>query len=188
MHHGMQRRADAVANAQTGCPVKFVLIDRIVELEPGQRVVAQKALTLAEEYLQDHFPKFPVLPGVLLMEAMVQASAWVVREKLDFGPSIVMLHEARNVTYKSFLAPGQTLTVTSECKDFADDHSTFAARGEVAGKEIVKGRLHLRHLNLADTNPDYAPIDERLRARSRDLFELIWKGSPARATSGPVGT
>ncbi|MFQ5805392.1 MAG: beta-hydroxyacyl-ACP dehydratase, partial [Phycisphaerae bacterium] len=67
--------------------MKFVLVDRISELETGRRIVAHKALSLAEEYLGDHFPTFPVLPGVLMLEAMVQASAWLVREALDFAPS-----------------------------------------------------------------------------------------------------
>ena len=51
--------------------MKFVLIDRIVELSRGERIVADKAVTLTEEYLADHFPDFPVLPGVLMLETMV---------------------------------------------------------------------------------------------------------------------
>jgi len=161
--------------------VKFVLIDRIDQLESGRRIVARKALSLAEEYLADHFPKFPVLPGVLLLEAMVQASAWIVREKLDFAPSLVLLKEARNVTYKSFLAPGQILTVESVCRELGPAQSQFDARGEVEGREIVKGRLTLRHLSLAATDSGYEEIDERLRARQRELFKLVWKGCPATA-------
>jgi 3-hydroxyacyl-[acyl-carrier-protein] dehydratase len=164
--------------------VKFVLVDRIEELQSGERIVAHKGLSLAEEYLGDHFPKFPVLPGVLLLEAMVQASAWLVREKLDFAPSLVLLKEARNVTYKSFLAPGQLLKIESVCKALEPEQSQFAARGEVDGREIVKGRLTLRHLNLADTDSGYATIDDRLRAAQRDLFKLVWKGSAAGASAG----
>ena len=65
--------------------MKFILIDRISVLERGQRIVAHKALSLAEEYLADHFPAFPVIPGVLMLEAMVQASAWLVRRS-GFAP------------------------------------------------------------------------------------------------------
>ncbi len=168
--------------------MKFVLIDRIVELEPGQRVVGCKALSLAEEYLADHFPAFPVLPGVLLMEAMVQASAWVVRQHLDFAPSLVVLKEARNITYKSFLAPGQLLTVESECKSLEPGESSFVAHGLVGGKEIVKSRLTLRHLSLADQDPELADLDERLRNEQRKLFKLLWQGRPSGvAADAPVG-
>jgi 3-hydroxyacyl-[acyl-carrier-protein] dehydratase len=163
--------------------VKFILIDRILELESGRRIVAQKALSLAEEYLADHFPKFPVLPGVLMVEAMVQACAWVVREHLDFAPSLVLLKEARNVTYKSFLAPGQLMTVEADCKELDSEQSSFVGRGLVAGREIVKARLVLRHLSLAATAPGYEEVDAQLRARQRALFKLLWKGSPAGSTA-----
>ena len=63
--------------------MRFSLIDRIVELEPGERVTATKSLTMAEEYLADHFPHFPVMPGVLMLEAMTQAGAWLVRVSED---------------------------------------------------------------------------------------------------------
>jgi 3-hydroxyacyl-[acyl-carrier-protein] dehydratase len=165
--------------------MKFVLIDRIVELESGKRIVAQKAVSLAEEYLADHFPKFPVLPGVLMLEAMVQTAAWLVREALDFGPSLVVLKEARNVTYKSFVAPGQVLTIEAVCQELGGGQSIFAGRGEFGGREIVKGRLTLRHLHLAALDDRHAETDARLRAQQRALFKLLWKGSPAVA---PVGT
>ena len=53
--------------------MRFTLIDRIVELEQGARITAVKSVSLAEEYLRDHFPRFPVLPGVMMLEAMTQA-------------------------------------------------------------------------------------------------------------------
>ncbi len=164
--------------------MKFVLIDRISEFETGKRIVAHKALSLAEEYLGDHFPAFPVLPGVLQLEAMVQASAWIVREALDFAPSLVLLKEARNVTYKSFLAPGQVLTIESICKELNAEQSVFVAGGTVDGREIVKGKLTLRHLNLADGNPHLAEVDEKIRTHLRALFDLTWVKRPAGAGIG----
>jgi 3-hydroxyacyl-[acyl-carrier-protein] dehydratase len=164
--------------------VKFILVDRISELETGRRIVAHKALSLAEEYLGDHFPAFPVLPGVLMLEALVQASAWVVREGLEFAPSLVLLKEARNVSYKSFVAPGQVLTIESDCKELAAEQSVFAARGTVEGREIVKGKLTLRHLNLADNDPRLAEVDEVIRTRMRALFDLARVGRPAGVAVG----
>lgn len=153
--------------------MRFVLVDRILELEPGKRIVSEKALSLAEEYLADHFPKFPVLPGVLMIEALVQSAAWVVRTALDFRPSLIVLKEARNVTYKSFLAPGRVLRIAAEAKELTDSSSAFSATGVVDGREIVKGRFTLRHLCLADTNPLLRENDERIRTRMRGLYELL---------------
>lgn len=163
--------------------MKFVLVDRITELEPGRRIVAHKALSLAEEYLADHFPRFPVLPGVLMLEAMVQSAAWLVRASLDFAPSVIVLREARNVTYKSFVAPGQVLTIEATCKEMGAEMSVFSARGQVGAREMLKGQISLRHLNLADADPAAAEHDARLRARMRNLFELLNKTSPVGATA-----
>ncbi|MEW6251300.1 MAG: 3-hydroxyacyl-ACP dehydratase FabZ family protein [Planctomycetota bacterium] len=165
--------------------MKFVLVDRIIELEPGRRIVAQKAVSLAEEYLADHFPTFPVLPGVLMLEAFVQSAAWLVRATLDFAPSLVLLKEARNITYKSFVAPGGVLTITAECDALDAAQSSFSGRGELDGREILKGRLTLRHLTLAETDPASAELDARLRARQRELFKLLWK-TPATAPAAGV--
>ena len=78
--------------------MKFGLIDRIVELARGERIVAVKAVSLAEEYLADHFPTFPVLPGVLMLEGMAEAAAWLVRDARDFRETVILLRRARNVT------------------------------------------------------------------------------------------
>ena len=84
-------------------------IDRIVELESGQSLVAVKNLSLAEEYLADHFPGFPVMPGVLMLEALTQAGAWLIREHEDFAHSIVLLKQAKTIKYGSFVEPGRQL-------------------------------------------------------------------------------
>ncbi len=163
----------------SGVGVKFVLIDRISELDRGKRIVAHKAVSLAEEYLADHFPAFPVLPGVFLLEAMTQASAWLARVSLDFDPSVIVLKDARNVLYKSFVAPGQLLTVASECKEMTAQQSVFQAAGSVDGREIVKGKLTLRHMRLADSDATLAETDATIRKRMRELFGLMRIGRPS---------
>lgn len=155
-----------------------MLVDRIRELEPGKRIVASKALSLAEEYLADHFPSFPVLPGVLMLEAMVQASAWLLRASLDFRPTLVVLKEARNATYKSFVTPGQVLTLESVCKEMGPEESVFAAAGQIDGRETVRARLTLRHVTLSDQNESLAEVDRTIRAQMRALFRVLWSGRP----------
>ena len=77
--------------------MRFTLLDRVVAIEPGKSITAIKTLTLSEEYLADHFPRFPVMPGVLMLEAMTQAAAWTIRLGEDFAHSIVVLRSAKNV-------------------------------------------------------------------------------------------
>jgi 3-hydroxyacyl-[acyl-carrier-protein] dehydratase len=94
--------------------MQFSLIDRILELEEGSRIKAVKTLSLAEEYLKDHFPRFPCMPGVLMIESMFQAAAWLIRKSENFANSMVVLKEIRNVKCADFLVPGQSLIVTVE--------------------------------------------------------------------------
>lgn len=165
--------------------MKFVLVDRIGELESGRRIVAYKALSLAEEYLADHFPAFPVLPGVLMLEALVQASAFLAREALSFAPALVLLKEARNVTYKSFVVPGQVLRIESICRRCDTAESEFCASGQVDGREIVRATLTLRHLNLADVDPALADIDQKNRNHWRTLFDRLHAGRLAGTAAAP---
>ncbi|HTU90343.1 MAG TPA: hydroxymyristoyl-ACP dehydratase, partial [Gemmataceae bacterium] len=79
--------------------MRFNLIDRIVEVRPGQGLQAVKNLTLGEEYLADHFPTFPVMPGVLMLETLVEAGAWLLRLTDDFASSVIVLREAKGVKY-----------------------------------------------------------------------------------------
>lgn len=153
--------------------MKFNLIDRIIELVPGERVTAVKAVTLAEEYLADHFPTFPVLPGVLMIEAMVQASMALVRASEDFAHSVLVLAEARNVTYKSFVAPGRVLEVQVQAKRIEATSSQFTGVGRCGDVEMVKAHWTLRHWNLADNDPEMADLDRKLVESARRQMSLL---------------
>ncbi len=154
--------------------MRYTLIDRILELQPGSKIVAVKALTLAEEYLDDHFPLFPVMPGVLMLEAMTQTAAWLVRATENFAHSTVVLKEARNVKYADFVEPGELLSVTCEVVG-QDDHETkFKAAGTVAGQTAVSARLVIERFNQADTDPAHAPLDAYTTRKSRELFDLLY--------------
>jgi 3-hydroxyacyl-[acyl-carrier-protein] dehydratase len=164
--------------------MKFLLVDRIDALDPPHRITTRKSLTLAEEYLADHFPMFPVMPGVLMLEAMVQSAAWLVRVTNDFGQSMVVLEEARNVNYKSFVAPGRTLEVTAEALRIDARESEFKTAGRSDGQEMVKARLKLRHYNLSDQYASMADIDEKLIRDARRVFDLV--RGPAAVQSAAV--
>jgi 3-hydroxyacyl-[acyl-carrier-protein] dehydratase len=168
--------------------MRFSLIDRIVELEPGRRIVAVKALTLAEEYLADHFPRFPVMPGVLMLEAMTQAGAWLVRVSEDFAHSMVILGEAANVKYGQFVEPGQTLTVTAEIVSQNEQETKLKAMGKVDGQTTVSARLVLRRYNLADTDPTRAETDQALIEHFRHDYRLLSPPPREPAVARTAGT
>jgi len=163
--------------------MRFVLVDRILELVPGQSIVTEKALTLAEEYLGDHFPSFPVMPGVLMVEAMVQSAAWLVRASTDFAASMVVLKEARNISYKSFVPPGQVLTLSVQARSITPAESEFAGQGRTGNRQVVKARFALTHYNLARQDPTLADVDRRVIQHQRRLFELLAGSTLVRAAA-----
>jgi len=153
--------------------MRFVLTDRILLVNPGRSLRAVKSLSLAEEYLQDHFPGRPVMPGVMMVETMVQACAWLVRLETDFEPSIVVLREARKVNYIGFVRPGELLTVDVELVKMSDGRARFRGVGTVNGEKRVTGMLDLMYYSLADENPTMADVDASLRAEMRRRYEMI---------------
>jgi 3-hydroxyacyl-[acyl-carrier-protein] dehydratase len=104
--------------------MKFRLIDTIIERSP-ERIVAVKQVSLAEEYLADHFPSFPILPGVLMLEAMVQAARAMLADRP--GQPLV-LGEVRALKYGNMVRPGEALEVEVTLQKHNDDGS-FACKG-----------------------------------------------------------
>ncbi len=153
----------------------FSLIDTIDILEPGKRIVARKSLSLAEEYLRDHFPNFPVMPGVLMLEALTQSSAWLVRYTENFAHSIVVLKEAKNVKYAHFIQPGQTLTIEASIVKEEGDLVSLKAAGTVEGQSHLQAKLVLRRSNLADADPLQANTDQKVIAELRQRFALLYR-------------
>jgi 3-hydroxyacyl-[acyl-carrier-protein] dehydratase len=153
--------------------MRFCLLDRILELEPGVRVTAVKRLRPDEDYLKDHFPRFPVMPGVLMLEAMFQASAWLVRQSEGFAHSAVLLKEARNIKYTDFVTPGKELVVTAEILKHDDTLTTLKAQGVIDGNLAVNGRLVLERYNLADRYPSRRSTDPYLRDEMRGVLRRL---------------
>jgi 3-hydroxyacyl-[acyl-carrier-protein] dehydratase len=153
--------------------MKFSLIDRILELEPGKRIVGVKAVSLSEEYLAEHFPTFPVLPGVFMLESMVEAARWLVHVTRDFEPEVVLLKKARGITYKSFVAPGESLRVEVSCLGMSPDSSDFSGTGSCEGREVVKGRFSLTHFGVGGDRSDGAVAARDLVEGARSRWSLI---------------
>ena len=156
--------------------MRFWLLDRILSYEPDTQLTAVKNVSLSEEYLADHFPEFPVLPGVFMLEAATQAGAWLIRLSENYAHSIIVLHEARAVKYADFVAPGHTLTIRVEQTKKDDRYTNFRFQGTVEGRVSVSGRLVLERLNISDTNPDKGDIDARIIEYQRGTEKLLTQG------------
>src|SRR5229473_2188661 len=121
--------------------MRFSLVDQILEVQPGKTIRVAKYLTLGEEYLADHFPTFPVMPGVLMLQTLVEAAAWLLRLTDDYRHSVIVLREARNVKYGNLMEPGRRLVLTVEiaeaCINPEQPLVTFKGKGEQEGVPTV---------------------------------------------------
>jgi len=156
--------------------VKFNLIDKVESLS-DERIVAVKYVSLAEEYLADHFPTFPVLPGVMMLEAITQASAWLLHHRTKFAKSMAVLKEARNVKYGSFVAPGNFLRVEVEFNKQTDAGASFKAAGSVNDKPALQARVELAYFNLGEKQPELANLDARMTDHNKTRWAVLQQGS-----------
>ncbi len=132
--------------------MQFSFVDRV--LERGEdRLVCARALSSGEEYLRDHFEGFPVMPGVLMLEAMVQACRLLLEERDERYGSWV-LGGARNIRYSSMVRPGQVLRVEVRLKRLSEASAEFQGSGVVLdpgasdGPQAVAGKLTLREARV----------------------------------------
>ncbi len=153
--------------------MRFILIDKVISLEAGKQIKAVKNVSLSEEYLADHFPTFPVLPGVLLLEGLIESASWLVRKSENFTHSMILLEQARNVKYKSFLVPGAQIEYTIDAKTIEENVSSFVGVGVSQGRRIVEARLGLRHFNLADDDSAMATVDARVIESLKERWKLL---------------
>lgn len=153
--------------------MRFNLIDRIVHLEPGASITTVKNLTMAEEYLAEHFPSFPVMPGVLMVEAIIQSGAWLVRVGENFRHSVILLKEAKNVRFGQFVTPGNQLTITCEQLDDDGVCTILKAKGELDGSASVSAKVVLTRFNLRDRFPAFRRDDLRLKAHHLRTFQML---------------
>lgn len=130
------------AEGRLSLPImRFSQIDQITKLEPGSRIEALRSLTGDEDYLRDHFPRFAVMPGVMMLESLYQASALLVRASEGYKSGLVLLRTAKNVKFADFVQPGETLHISAEIIRQDENLYTLKALGSKGEKMAVSGRL-----------------------------------------------
>ncbi len=112
----------------------FLLIDRIIELEPLKRIVAIKNVTMNEPFFQGHFPGVPVMPGVLIIEAMAQAGAVLLfKEVPDRENKLMYFAAIESARFRKPVTPGDQLRLEIEVIKYRSGY------GKLSGKAYVDG-------------------------------------------------
>lgn len=120
--------------------MRFILVDRIITLEPGVRVVASRTIPPDEDYFQDHFPGFPVVPGVLLTEMMGQAAAKALDgERRPRGKA--MLAKILSASFRQWVRPGDETLLHAEITANTERYANADCRAEVNGKAVAQASL-----------------------------------------------
>ncbi|MDR7420458.1 MAG: 3-hydroxyacyl-ACP dehydratase FabZ family protein [Armatimonadota bacterium] len=125
--------------------MRFLMVDTIVDLVPGRSVHAVKTLSPEEELFRDHFPGFPVVPGVLLTEMMAQAAGKCLdAEDVDRGKA--MLAQIRSASFRRWVRPGERIDIHAEIKASAPSHATARCWIAVGGERAADAELFFSFL------------------------------------------
>jgi 3-hydroxyacyl-[acyl-carrier-protein] dehydratase len=119
----------------------FLLIDEVLELEPGQRVVAIKRVREDEWYLRGHFPGRPVMPGVLIVEAMAQTGAVAVLSEDENRGRIALFAGIDDTRFKRIVEPGDELQLECTLEQVRGPIGKGRARATVDGQLAARGTL-----------------------------------------------
>jgi beta-hydroxyacyl-ACP dehydratase FabZ len=119
----------------------FLLIDRIKEFEPGKRIVALKNVTVNEPYFPGHFPHRPIMPGVLILEAMAQLAGLLLLRRLENTGKLAMLWSIDQVRFRRAVVPGDQLRIEIEATKVRSKMGQGAAVAKVGNHKVAEALL-----------------------------------------------
>lgn len=119
----------------------FLLVDTIEELEPGVKAVGKKCVSYNEPYFAGHFPGEPVMPGVLIVEALAQVGAVAILSQPDFKGKTVYFGSINSAKFKQKVVPGDVLTLETEIIKTKGPIGVGSAKAYVDGKLAVQAEL-----------------------------------------------
>lgn len=165
--------------------MRWLFLDRITDLQAGVEASGIKAISGEADYFRDHFPDFPVMPGVLLLEALAQLSGkllevTVLRDRqLWVWPIISMMDK---VKFRQFVRPGEVVQLHARLVDLRDES------GLCRVKAAVNGRVTTSAEQIFVFDPAGLDTEEGRRKLARHeglAFSLLWDGWPAFAATLP---
>jgi 3-hydroxymyristoyl/3-hydroxydecanoyl-(acyl carrier protein) dehydratase len=144
--------------------VRFIMLDQITEWRPGEAAKGRKAVTLSEDFFADHFPRHPVMPGVLVVESLAQLSGLLIeqtiweRDQRKVAAIMVIVERAR---FRHFVSPGETLDLDVKLLSCHAEGAKVEAVARVGERTAVEARLVFA--NIEPTPELYDPGLERWR-------------------------
>lgn len=143
--------------------MRFLLVDAIRSLEPGAGATGVKNVTLSEDFLAEHFPDRPIMPGVLILESMVQLADWLIRHDTDFE-SLALASSFERIKFRRIVRPGDRLDLEVKLQDRDGDTATVQGRALVEGTLVASATIGLT----------LVPLEIHIEpAEARKLFAIL---------------
>ena len=152
------------------------MLDKIESITPGDAAVGHKAVTLAEDYFEDHFPNFPVVPGVLVLESLAQLAGKLVEltvyEEKDFWP-MPILSMVQKAKFRKFIPPGSSIRLEVTLKDVREESARVVGTASVDGSTTTDVEL----IFVFDPDGLSAALSrEDLERIERHWLKILWPG------------
>ena len=154
--------------------MRYVLIDRFLEIVPGASAVAVKKFRADEDYFADHFPGFPVVPGALIAEALGQAAGWLLAYSNGFR-DWPLLNMIDRMKLRRFVRAEEEMRISARIRSSRARDFEVAAEAEVGGRRVAGGRF-LFHAFSPETIE--AASAARFRAWTRTIAAELFAGLP----------
>jgi len=119
----------------------FLLVDKVIELDPGKSVTAIKNVTANEPFFQGHFPGYPLMPGVLIVEALAQAAGIAVAVNEENKGKLGVFSGIENMKFKKQVVPGDTLVLKAEITAFRHGLAKAKVSASVDGQVAAEGEI-----------------------------------------------
>ncbi len=144
--------------------MRYLLVDRVTALEPGNKITGIKNVAMSEDFLEFHFPKNPIMPGIMMLEALVQLSGWLEACSSDFRKWF-LLSKVLKSNFYGFVLPGDQLLLNVSVSDApSQDLKTYSGTAQVNGKRKLKAEFQGHLVNLDSIEV----VDEQKR-----FFEIL---------------
>ena len=149
--------------------MKFCFVDRITKVEEGVGITVTKAVSFGEDYLADHFPGAPIMPGAMMMEAAIEAACWFLRKERGFSAEDYNVSKIGQAKFSRVLRPGDVLTIDLKKLDESEDRQVFSFRAKGSsseGAKVFSLRFSLRlrsyeQSSVASIGQEYVKLEQK---------------------------
>ena len=149
--------------------MRWILIDRILKIDKGRSLQALKNISLGEDYLQDHFPGFPIMPNSLIIEALAQSGGILVGHLHNFKDKVI-LAKIEKAEFPKMVRPGDQLILEAEIIEEREEGCLVDGKGKV--NEVEVARVKFMFIKLTNENGSWPKENFVFNPKFLSLFEL----------------